>query len=150
MLYYDDYLFAAYYSWGCSIGSTSWRSFEQSGSAFAAPVCFFVDIFCFLTLSADNIFFFIFSRLLVVLAFRNKQVPSPCFVIIYIYIIIAGKFLRLIMWHLQVLVRKFLELHDKYMAYVNDCFMNHTLFHKVCRDNWRITYWIIEWFIVNK
>lgn len=32
----------------------------------------------------------------------------------------------------QVLIRKFIELHDKYMAYVNNCFMNHTLFHKVC------------------
>ncbi|KAL8143473.1 hypothetical protein V2J09_016505 [Rumex salicifolius] len=30
----------------------------------------------------------------------------------------------------QVFVRKVIELHDKYMAYVNDCFMNHTLFHK--------------------
>lgn len=33
---------------------------------------------------------------------------------------------------LQVFVRKVIELHDKYLAYVNDCFMNHTLFHKVC------------------
>ncbi|CAI9277228.1 unnamed protein product [Lactuca saligna] len=30
----------------------------------------------------------------------------------------------------QVFVRKVIELHDKYLAYVNDCFMNHTLFHK--------------------
>ncbi|KAI9080358.1 hypothetical protein K1719_037752 [Acacia pycnantha] len=34
----------------------------------------------------------------------------------------------------MVLVRKFTELHDKGMAYVNDCFMNHTLF---C--NWSYT-----------
>lgn len=33
---------------------------------------------------------------------------------------------------LQVFVRKVIELHDKYLAYVNDCFQNHTLFHKVC------------------
>ncbi|MQL05626.1 hypothetical protein EI015_26520, partial [Escherichia coli] len=33
----------------------------------------------------------------------------------------------------QVLVRKFIDLHDKYMAYVNGCFMNHTLFHKALK-----------------
>ncbi|KAL5155686.1 Cullin-1 [Glycine soja] len=38
----------------------------------------------------------------------------------------------------QVLVRKFLELHDKYMAYVNDCFMNHTLFHKALKEAFEI------------
>ena len=36
------------------------------------------------------------------------------------------------LWGFQVFVRKVIELHDKYLAYVNDCFMNHTLFHKVC------------------
>nr|GMD75957.1 cullin-1-like [Ipomoea batatas]GMD77775.1 cullin-1-like [Ipomoea batatas] len=30
----------------------------------------------------------------------------------------------------QVFVRKVIELHDKYLAYVNDCFQNHSLFHK--------------------
>ena len=35
---------------------------------------------------------------------------------------------------LQVLVRKIIELHDKYMTYVNDCFLNHSLFHKVCAE----------------
>ncbi|XP_040933880.1 uncharacterized protein [Gossypium hirsutum] len=30
----------------------------------------------------------------------------------------------------QVLIRKIIKLHDKYMAYVTDCFQNHTLFHK--------------------
>ena len=34
---------------------------------------------------------------------------------------------------IQVFVRKVIELHDKFMAYVNDCFLNHTLFHKVSR-----------------
>ncbi|CAH1450051.1 unnamed protein product [Lactuca virosa] len=34
----------------------------------------------------------------------------------------------------QVFVRKVIELHDKYLAYVNDCFVNHTLFHKL-KDN---------------
>ncbi|KAG5055851.1 hypothetical protein JHK85_008361 [Glycine max] len=38
----------------------------------------------------------------------------------------------------QVLVRKFLELHDKYMVYVNDCFMNHTLFHKALKEAFEI------------
>jgi hypothetical protein len=28
-----------------------------------------------------------------------------------------------------------IELHDKYLAYVNDCFQNHTLFHKVCAEH---------------
>ncbi|CAI0466801.1 unnamed protein product [Linum tenue] len=28
--------------------------------------------------------------------------------------------------------KKVIELHDKYLAYVSDCFQNHTLFHKVC------------------
>ncbi|XLS49297.1 hypothetical protein HN51_009974 [Arachis hypogaea] len=32
------------------------------------------------------------------------------------------------------LVRKFIELHDKYMTYVNDCFINHTLFHKALKE----------------
>lgn len=32
----------------------------------------------------------------------------------------------------QVLIRKIIELHDKYMEYVTNCFINHTLFHKVC------------------
>lgn len=38
----------------------------------------------------------------------------------------------------QVLIRKFIELHDKYMAYVNDCFMNHTLFHKALKEAFEI------------
>ncbi|KAJ1412646.1 Winged helix-like DNA-binding domain superfamily [Sesbania bispinosa] len=38
----------------------------------------------------------------------------------------------------QVLVRKFIELHDKYMAYVNDCFMNHTLFHKALKEAFEV------------
>ena len=37
---------------------------------------------------------------------------------------------------LQVFVRKVIELHDKYLAYVNDCFQNHTLFHKVMIIEW--------------
>jgi hypothetical protein len=28
-------------------------------------------------------------------------------------------------------VRKVIELHDKYLQYVSDCFVNHSLFHKV-------------------
>ncbi|KAE8674066.1 Cullin-1 [Hibiscus syriacus] len=33
----------------------------------------------------------------------------------------------------QVLIRKILELHDKYMAYVTGCFQNHHLFHKALK-----------------
>ncbi|KAJ7977521.1 cullin 1 [Quillaja saponaria] len=38
----------------------------------------------------------------------------------------------------QVLVRKIIELHDKYMAYVNDCFINHTLFHKALKEAFEV------------
>ncbi|KAL1318020.1 hypothetical protein HN51_070265 [Arachis hypogaea] len=38
----------------------------------------------------------------------------------------------------QVLVRKFIELHDKYMTYVNDCFINHTLFHKALKEAFEV------------
>ncbi|KAL9260269.1 Cullin-1-like protein [Drosera capensis] len=38
----------------------------------------------------------------------------------------------------QVFVRKVIELHDKYMAYVNDCFANHTLFHKALKEAFEI------------
>ncbi|RYR13223.1 hypothetical protein Ahy_B04g070339 isoform B [Arachis hypogaea] len=33
-----------------------------------------------------------------------------------------------------IFVRKVIELHDKYLAYVNDCFQNHTLFHKALKE----------------
>ncbi|XP_022758046.1 cullin-1-like isoform X1 [Durio zibethinus] len=38
----------------------------------------------------------------------------------------------------QVLIRKIIELHDKYMAYVNDCFQNHTLFHKALKEAFEV------------
>ncbi|GAV83364.1 Cullin domain-containing protein/Cullin_Nedd8 domain-containing protein [Cephalotus follicularis] len=38
----------------------------------------------------------------------------------------------------QVLVRKIIELHDKYIAYVTDCFQNHTLFHKALKEAFEI------------
>ncbi|KAL5561527.1 hypothetical protein UlMin_031274 [Ulmus minor] len=38
----------------------------------------------------------------------------------------------------QVLIRKIIELHDKYMAYVTDCFLNHTLFHKALKEAFEI------------
>ncbi|KAL6517150.1 Cullin-1 [Orobanche minor] len=38
----------------------------------------------------------------------------------------------------QVFVRKVIELHDKYMAYVNGCFLNHTLFHKALKEAFEI------------
>ncbi|KAF1867220.1 hypothetical protein Lal_00049649 [Lupinus albus] len=38
----------------------------------------------------------------------------------------------------QVFVRKVIELHDKYLTYVNDCFQNHTLFHKALKEAFEI------------
>ncbi|KAG6396316.1 hypothetical protein SASPL_142464 [Salvia splendens] len=38
----------------------------------------------------------------------------------------------------QVFVRKVIELHDKFMAYVNDCFLNHTLFHKALKEAFEV------------
>lgn len=38
----------------------------------------------------------------------------------------------------QVLVRKIIDLHDKYMAYVTDCFTNHTLFHKALKEAFEV------------
>ncbi|KAH0765574.1 hypothetical protein KY285_001445 [Solanum tuberosum] len=34
----------------------------------------------------------------------------------------------------KVFVRKVIELHDKYLAYVNNCFQNSTLFHKALKE----------------
>ncbi|ONK68501.1 uncharacterized protein A4U43_C05F12420 [Asparagus officinalis] len=31
----------------------------------------------------------------------------------------------------KVFVRKIIELHDEYLAYVQNCFQNHSLFHKI-------------------
>ncbi|XXG80659.1 hypothetical protein AAC387_Pa09g1475 [Persea americana] len=38
----------------------------------------------------------------------------------------------------QVFVRKVIELHDKYLAYVNDCFTNHSLFHKALKEAFEV------------
>ncbi|GLT42502.1 hypothetical protein SLA2020_164980 [Shorea laevis] len=38
----------------------------------------------------------------------------------------------------QVLIRKIIELHDKYMAYVTDCFSNNTLFHKALKEAFEV------------
>ncbi|CAH2071938.1 unnamed protein product [Thlaspi arvense] len=38
----------------------------------------------------------------------------------------------------QVLIRKVIELHDKYMVYVTECFQNHTLFHKALKEAFEI------------
>ncbi|KAK9281175.1 hypothetical protein L1049_004070 [Liquidambar formosana] len=38
----------------------------------------------------------------------------------------------------QVLIRKMIELHDKYMTYLNDCFSNHTIFHKALKEAFEI------------
>nr|GEV02965.1 cullin-1-like [Tanacetum cinerariifolium] len=38
----------------------------------------------------------------------------------------------------QVFVRKVIDLHDKFMAYVIDCFSNHTLFHKALKEAFEV------------
>ncbi|GLU07429.1 hypothetical protein SLE2022_243890 [Rubroshorea leprosula] len=38
----------------------------------------------------------------------------------------------------QVLIRKIIELHDKYMAYMTDCFSNNTLFHKALKEAFEV------------
>ncbi|KAJ0092241.1 hypothetical protein Patl1_25099 [Pistacia atlantica] len=42
------------------------------------------------------------------------------------------------MLYVLVFVRKVIELHDKYLAYVNDCFQNHTLFHKSLKEAFEV------------
>ncbi|GJX07885.1 cullin-1-like protein [Tanacetum coccineum] len=39
---------------------------------------------------------------------------------------------------LRVSIRKVIELHGKYLAYVNGCFMNHTLFHKAHKEAFKV------------
>ncbi|KAM7501267.1 hypothetical protein LguiB_000171 [Lonicera macranthoides] len=38
----------------------------------------------------------------------------------------------------QAFVRKVIELHDKYMVYVSDCFSNHSLFHKAMKEAFEV------------
>nr|GMD19989.1 cullin-1-like [Ipomoea batatas] len=38
----------------------------------------------------------------------------------------------------KVFVRKVIELHDKYMAYVTDCFSNNSLFHKALKEAFEV------------
>ncbi|CAL9124877.1 unnamed protein product [Musa acuminata var. zebrina] len=38
----------------------------------------------------------------------------------------------------QVFVRKVIELHDKFLSYVNDCFQNHSLFHKALKEAFEV------------
>ncbi|CAN8311054.1 unnamed protein product [Cochlearia groenlandica] len=38
----------------------------------------------------------------------------------------------------QVLIRKVIELHQKYIVYVTDCFQSHTLFHKAMKEAFEI------------
>ncbi|KAL0714315.1 hypothetical protein Bca4012_021294 [Brassica carinata] len=38
----------------------------------------------------------------------------------------------------EVLVKKIIDLHDKYMVYVTDCFQNNTLFHKALKEAFEI------------
>ncbi|XP_038877979.1 cullin-1-like [Benincasa hispida] len=38
----------------------------------------------------------------------------------------------------QVFVKKVMELHDKYSAYVDSCFQNHTLFHKALKEAFEV------------
>ncbi|XP_019090945.1 PREDICTED: cullin-2-like, partial [Camelina sativa] len=38
----------------------------------------------------------------------------------------------------QVLIIKLIELHDKYMVYVDECFQKHTLFHKALKEAFEV------------
>ncbi|XP_013586607.1 PREDICTED: cullin-1-like isoform X2 [Brassica oleracea var. oleracea] len=38
----------------------------------------------------------------------------------------------------QVLVGKIIDLHEKYMVYVLDCFKNHTFFHKALKEAFKV------------
>ncbi|KAM1207605.1 hypothetical protein COP2_008421 [Malus domestica] len=38
----------------------------------------------------------------------------------------------------QVLIKNIIELHDKYMKYVDDSFQNHTLFHKALKEAFEV------------
>eukprot|EP00271_Cylindrocystis_brebissonii_P012999 TRINITY_DN32537_c0_g1_i1.p1 TRINITY_DN32537_c0_g1~~TRINITY_DN32537_c0_g1_i1.p1 ORF type:complete len:749 (-),score=177.31 TRINITY_DN32537_c0_g1_i1:795-3041(-) len=38
----------------------------------------------------------------------------------------------------QAFVRKVIELHDKYLQYVGDCFQNHSLFHKALKEAFEV------------
>lgn len=38
----------------------------------------------------------------------------------------------------QIFVRKVIELHDKYMAYVCGCFQNHSLFHRALKEAFEV------------
>uniref|UniRef100_A0A7I4DQ03 Cullin-1 n=1 Tax=Physcomitrium patens TaxID=3218 RepID=A0A7I4DQ03_PHYPA len=38
----------------------------------------------------------------------------------------------------QVFVRKVIELHDKYLQYVSECFANHSLFHKALKEAFEV------------
>ncbi|XP_024379337.1 cullin-1 isoform X2 [Physcomitrium patens] len=38
----------------------------------------------------------------------------------------------------QAFVRKVIELHDKYLQYVSDCFLNHSLFHKALKEAFEV------------
>ncbi|XP_006303539.2 cullin-2 [Capsella rubella] len=38
----------------------------------------------------------------------------------------------------QVLIRKLIELHDKYMVYVEECFQQHSLFHKALKEAFEV------------
>ncbi|XP_021846749.1 cullin-1 [Spinacia oleracea] len=40
--------------------------------------------------------------------------------------------------HEQVFVRKVIELHDKFMVYVIDCFVSHTIFHKALKEAFEV------------
>ncbi|KAL5711512.1 Cullin-1 [Ranunculus cassubicifolius] len=40
--------------------------------------------------------------------------------------------------HEHMFVKKVIELHDKYLRYVDQCFGNHTLFHKVLKEAFEV------------
>eukprot|EP00850_Spirogloea_muscicola_P018689 SM000174S03344 [mRNA] locus=s174:178867:184366:+ [translate_table: standard] len=38
----------------------------------------------------------------------------------------------------QAFVRQVIDLHDKFLKYVNDCFLNHSLFHKALKEAFEV------------
>lgn len=55
--------------------------------------------------------------------------------------------LKTLLDDLQGFVRKAIELQDKYMGYVKNCFMDHALFAKVCISSLLLTFLAQEDFV---
>eukprot|EP00252_Welwitschia_mirabilis_P008860 TRINITY_DN210_c0_g1_i1.p1 TRINITY_DN210_c0_g1~~TRINITY_DN210_c0_g1_i1.p1 ORF type:complete len:475 (-),score=106.70 TRINITY_DN210_c0_g1_i1:203-1627(-) len=49
-----------------------------------------------------------------------------------------SEFVTKTFYEVQAFVRKVIELHDKYLQYVNECFKNHSLFHKALKEAFEV------------